>query len=93
MEHDGPLPCSQEFASDPCPEADESSLNSTHPFFKIDFNITFPATNLSFKWSLFLRFSHYIQCTVCHREINAVLASNKNLSETKKKQTSFGIQF
>jgi hypothetical protein len=57
MDHEG-LPCSQEPASSPCPESDESKSTPSYPIsFKINFNIILPAAPTSPKWSLTFWFS------------------------------------
>jgi hypothetical protein len=57
MEPEGSSPCSQEPATCPYPEPDRSSLHPPPNLSKIDFNIIFPSTPVSFKWSPSLRFS------------------------------------
>ena len=58
MEPPSSLPYSQGPATCPCPEPDQSSPRSPSRFLKINFNIDFPPTPRSSKWSLSLRFSH-----------------------------------
>jgi hypothetical protein len=54
-EHESSLFCSQEPATDPYSEPDESSPH-LHTFFKINFNIIFPSVPLFQKFSLAFRF-------------------------------------
>ena len=65
MEHEASFLHSQEPTTFPYPELDQSSsCPPPHSHFMVThFNITFPSTSVSSKWSLSLRFSH--QNPVC----------------------------
>jgi len=79
MEHEGSLPCSEDPASGPYPEPDESSPPLLLYFFEIHSGIILSSMPVSYKWSLLLRFSEqnfvhishlsqarYIQCSSYH---------------------------
>jgi len=51
------LQCSQDAATGPYPEPDESSPQPPSLFLKIHSNIIFPSTPRSSNWSLLFRFS------------------------------------
>jgi hypothetical protein len=57
MEPEGSSPYTQEPATCPYPEPDQSSLRPT-PLSNIRFNIILPSTPGSSKWSPSLRFPH-----------------------------------
>jgi hypothetical protein len=64
MVPEGSFQLSQEHATYPCSEPDESSPYSTilFLFIVIHFNITLPSTVRSFKWSLYCGFPTSILC-------------------------------
>jgi hypothetical protein len=57
MEPWGSLQCSQESATGPYPEPNESSLHNLHYILKIHLNIILPSTPMSYKSPLPLCFS------------------------------------
>ena len=58
MASESSLPCSQEPATCPYSEANQSSPSPPYNFLKLHFKITFSSTPLSSKWSLSLGSSH-----------------------------------
>ena len=57
-EHEGSLPCSQQLATCPYPEPDQSSPFPPSHFLKLHLNIILPYTPGPFKWSLSVKFPH-----------------------------------